>query len=221
MKHIFIHRVNRHINRHFVQQTLVIHLLTTVAIFIACLLSAGYTLAQTITLNYKVKQGDEIGWLKLQKSDSSATTLITFNLEVKKRMILKFEIKEQQSATFQNGILMQSSVYRKVNDDIKVDKYTINKGTYYLVNEKESSAQVIINGIQFNQLSMYFQEPVKIKQVYSDIFQCLLNIENLENHSYKVKLPTGDIDYYYYTNGQCSKMKAVHSLFTVEFVLSK
>jgi len=165
--------------------------------------------------------GDEIGWLKLQKSDSNTTTLITFDSEAKKRMILKFEVKEQQSATFQNGILMKSSVYRKVNDDVKVDKYTINKGTYYLVNEKESSALVTINGIQYNQLSMYFQEPVKINKVYSDNFQCLLKIENLGNHSYKIKLPTGDTDYYYYTNGQCAKVKVVHSLFTVEFVLSK
>src|SRR4051812_41683283 len=121
MKHIFMYLENKQMNYHFVLSLrFAMHFLIVAAIFTACLFSPLYVFAQTITINYKVMQGsDEIGWLKLQRNDSSTTTLITFNLEAKKRIILKFEIKEQQSATFQNGILMQSSVYRKVNDDIK------------------------------------------------------------------------------------------------------
>ena len=185
-------------------------------------LLAGYVPAQTIALNYKVMySGKEIGWIKLQKSDSAGISILTFSSEAKKRMIIKYEVKEHQSATFQNGVLIQSSVYRKVNNDVKIDKCTVNKGAYYQVNKREFSEKVVINGIQYNQLSMYFKEPENIKQVYSDNFQCLLYIENLGNHCYKIKLPGGGANYYYYTNGQCSKVRAEHSLISVEFILSK
>ena len=178
--------------------------------------------SQTNNLNYKVIQGgSEIGWLKLQKTDTNSTTTIKFNSVAKKRMIVKFEITAQESATFSNGVMIESSVFRKVNADVKINKHTVQKGSYYLVNEKENTAIVKINGIVYNQLCMYFKEPVNIKQVYSDTFQTLLDIENLGNHSYKVKFPSGDTNCYYYSNGVCSKIKAVHSMFTVQFILSK
>lgn len=191
-------------------------------LLIICIALSEKVFTQTNTLNYKVIQGgSEIGWLKLQKTDSNATTNITFSSVAKKRMIIKFEITAQESATFSNGVMTQSSVFRKVNADIKVNKHTVQKGSYYLVNEKESTAIVKINGIAYNQLCMYFKEPENIKQVYSDNFQTLLDIENLGNHSYKVKFPSGDANYYYYSNGVCSKVKAVHSMFTAQFILSK
>ena len=187
--------------------------------FIILFLSCG-VYAQSTILNYKVTQGkDEIGWLKLQKNDSGATTFITFDSEAKKRMVFMFSVIEKQAAIFKNGILMQSYVYRKVNTDVKVNKYTVNQGNYYLVNNKTSAEKVMINGIGYNMLSIYFKEPENIKQVYSDNYERLLDIENLGNHSYKVKLPGGDANYYYYTNGACTKIKAEHTLFSVEFIL--
>ena len=178
--------------------------------------------AQSITLNYKVMQsGNEIGWLKLHKNDSGSTTFITFESEAKKRLVLMLSIKEQQAAIFRNGLMMQSYVYRKVNNDVKVSKYTVNQGDYYLVNNKASAEKVMINGIEYDVLSMYFTEPINRKQVYSDNYQCFLNIENLGDHSYKVKLPDGDANYYYYTNGACTKIKVAHTLFSVEFILSQ
>jgi hypothetical protein len=41
--------------------------------------------AQQLQLNYKVVQdGNNIGWLKLQKNDSAETSIIRFDSEVKK-----------------------------------------------------------------------------------------------------------------------------------------
>ncbi len=134
-------------------------------------------------------------------------------------MVFIFNVLEQQTATFWKGILLQSHVFRKVNNNIKMNRYTYCSGNYYEVDDEGAADPLMLNGIRYSQLSMYFIEPESIKQVYSDNYRMMLDIENTGNHSYKVKLPGGDINYYYYTNGLCTKVKAEHSLFSVEFIL--
>lgn len=178
--------------------------------------------AQHSLLDYKVKSGgNEIGWLRIERNDSGSATFIKLEFETKKSILQKFEISELQAAVFRNGTMMQSFVYRKVNSDVKVNKYTVKSGNAYIADNKTYTDHVLIDGIEFNTLSIYFKEPVDIKQVYSDKYQQLLNIENLGNHSYKVKMPGGNVNYYYFTNGICTKVKAEQSFFTVEFILTK
>ena len=198
------------------------HMITAVILAVIMLLISCTVFAQDITLTYKVMQGDnEIGWLRLQRKDSCSTTFITCESEVKKRMIVMFSVKEKQEAIFSNGIMMQSHVYRKVNNDVKVNIYTQNQGNHYVINKTKSSEQVMINGIRDNQVSIYFTEPVNINQMYSDSYQRLLEIKDIGNHAYKISFPGGDTNNYYYTNGICTKVKLNHSLFSAEFILTK
>jgi hypothetical protein len=175
---------------------------------------------QSILLNYKVVQnGTNIGWLKLQKNDSAETSFIRFESEVKKRVLFLFSIIENQEVVFQNGFMIKSYVYRKVNGDIKVNKHTFYADGYYQVSKGETSKRVMINNIHYNQLSLYFIEPAHISQIYSDNFECFLTIQKKDKDCYKIKLPDGNTNYYYYTNGICSKVKVEHSLFSVDFIL--
>ena len=108
----------------------------------------------------------------------------------------------------------------QANKDIKANKRTSFQGTHYQVTKETSSNAVALNRIDYNFLSLYFLEPVNIRQVYSDNFEQLLNIEKISNY-YKIKLPDGNTTSYYYTNGVCSKVKVEQSLFTIEFVLTQ
>ena len=164
--------------------------------------------------------GNSIGWVKIDKNDSASNCLITLGSEIKKRVIFLFTIIENQEVLFQNGLMMRSYVYRSINKDIKANKRTSFQGTYYQVTKETSSNAVALNRIDYNFLSLYFLEPVNIKQVYSDNFEQLLNIEKISNY-YKIKLPDGNTTSYYYTNGICSKVKVEQSLFTIEFVLTQ
>lgn len=163
--------------------------------------------------------GNSIGWVKIDKNDSANNCLITLGSEIKKRMIFLFTIIENQEVLFQNGLMMRSYVYRRINKDIKANKRTSFQGTHYQVTKETTSNQVALNRIDYNFLSLYFLEPVNIKQVYSDNFEQLLNIEKISDY-YKIKLPDGNTTTYYYTNGVCSKVKVEQSLFTIEFVLT-
>jgi hypothetical protein len=201
-------------SRHFIFQKR--FLLITIIVSIHCI-----CVAQSQTLKYKVVQNNNvIGWLKLEKRDSVNTSVITFSSEIKKRFLLLFTIIETQEVFFQNGVMMHSHVYRKVNSDVKVNKRTTYAGNHYEVTKGKSSTQVNLGNITYNQLSLYFFEPVNIKQVYSDNYERYLKIEKTGTEFYTMELPEGNKNYYYYKNGICSKVKVEQSLFTVEFLLS-
>jgi len=173
-------------------------------------------------LTYNVVQNnDVIGWLKLDKRDSANSSFIKFSSEIKKRVVFLFTIIEKQEAFFQNGIMTYSYVYRKINDNIKVNKFTTYVSGHYLVKKDKSYTPLMLNNIAYNQLSLYFYEPATIQQVYSDNYEQYLKIEKSGNQYYTLKLPGGNKNTYYYSNGVCTKVKVEQSLFTVEFILVK
>ena len=183
------------------------------------LLLTSAVFAQKKDLSYKVIQNNKnIGWIKLQKIDTGSSSHIQLNSEVRKRMLFLISVSEKQEVSFQNGLMMKSSIFRKVNEEVKTNKHTFYSGTFYQVKDQQTSEKIMINRIMYNQLSLYFKEPVNIKHVYSDNYQRLLEIENKGNSSYMIRLPDGNNNYYYYTNGVCSRIRLEHRLFTIEFI---
>lgn len=180
----------------------------------------SFTQRSVLTYNV-VQNNDVIGWLKLDKRDSANSSFIKFSSEIKKRVVFLFTIIEKQEAFFQNGIMTYSYVYRKINDNIKVNKLTTYVSGHYLVKKDKSSTPLMLNNIAYNQLSLYFYEPATIQQVYSDNYEQYLKIEKSGNQYYTLKLPGGNKNTYYYSNGVCTKVKVEQSLFTVEFILVK
>ena len=178
--------------------------------------------AQHIQLNYKVMQGsNNIGWVKLDKLDSANTSMIKLASEIKKRVLFLFTIVEARESFFQDGLMMSSYVFRSVNKDVKADMHTLYDGNHYTVKKEKKSLPLVVNKINYTFLSLYYQEPVNIKQVYCDAFEQLVNIEKTTGGYYRIKLPDGSITSYYYNNGICSKVKVEQSLFTIEFVLTQ
>jgi len=178
----------------------------------------SFTQRSVLTYNV-VQNNDVIGWLKLDKRDSANSSFIKFSSEIKKRVVFLFTIIEKQEVFFQNGIMTYSYVYRKINDNIKVNKFTTYVSGHYLVKKDKSSTPLMLNNIAYNQLSLYFYEPATIQQVYSDNYEQYLKIEKSGNQYYTLKLPGGNKNTYYYSNGICTKVKVEQSLFTVEFIL--
>ena len=175
--------------------------------------------AQKLNLDYKVvNNGNTIGWVKIQRINNGSASSIVLTSEVKRRIIFLLTVEEKQDAYFNAGGMINSSIYRKVNDNVKMDQQTIYKGNYYEIKNPKTSDRIVIQQVQYNLLSMYIKEPVNIEQVYSETFQRYLAIEPKGNSVYKLKLPDGNTNYYYYEYGICSKVVMEHTLFTIEFV---
>jgi hypothetical protein len=179
------------------------------------------TQAQQNKYEYSIKRnGDVVGTIHITQGITGNRTVLTMESEVNTRFIFNFKAKAKEEAIYDNGIMTWSSIYRKLNGNVKVDKKTKANGTTYTV-YKGSKTETLNNyPIRYNMLSVYISEPVNITQVYSDNFQQQVNIQKLADHHYKIKFPDGNYNEYFYTKGICSKVEIHHSLYraTIELI---
>jgi hypothetical protein len=192
-----------------------------VALALIFLLSHCLSLkAQEQVLEYKVVQGgDELGRLKLSRKVTGNIVIIRSTTEVKKRFIFLFTLSERQEAIFQNGRLTKSYFFRKQNNTVKADKQASYTGSCYEVRKDSSTEKVLMAAASDNLQSIYFHEPDHISQIYSDNYQCMVDIRNTGDRQYTIKIPGSSTNYYSYDNGICTKVKIEHTLFTVELIL--
>jgi len=176
--------------------------------------------AQENKFTYNIKRnGDIVGNIQFVQSIVGSRTLLTMESEVNTRFIFNFKANAKEEVIYDNGIMTWSSIFRKLNGTIKVDKKTKANGNAYTV-YKGSKKETLNNyPIQYNMLSVYIIEPVTIKKVYSDNFQQQIDIQKIADHHYKIKFPDGNYNEYFYTNGLCSKIVIHHSLYSATIEL--
>jgi len=176
--------------------------------------------AQNLKLNYKiVRNGQEIGWMRLDKTTAGNKSVLLLVSEIKTKLVFPITVFAKESSTFEKGKMVYSSQIRKTNGAIKLDKQTRLVGNEYEVLEhgkKKKSASLIIDT---NLLSLYFQEPTDSKSVYCDNQQCFVKLSRTDDDGYKVQLPNGNVNYFYYKDGVCTKIKIVHTIYSAEIIL--
>ena len=177
--------------------------------------------SQAQQLNYKVvRNGDDIGWMKLEKTCDGSFCKMILSSEIKFRMIILITATVVESSCFSNGKLIFSSQYHKTNGNVKVNKQTRLTGNGYEVSEDNEKEKLEITDVNFNLLCLYFQEPVAQRKVYCDKQQCFADIERTNDGGYKVRFPNGDSNCYYYTGAVCSKVKIEHTFYSAEIILN-
>lgn len=171
-------------------------------------------------LAYDIKRnGDVVGNIHFIQGVSGNRTVLTMESEVNTRFIFNFKAKAKEEVIYDNGIMTWSSIFRKLNGTVKVDKKTKANGNAYTV-YKGSKTETLNNyPIRYNMLSVYINEPVNITKVYSDNFQQQIDIQKIADHHYKIKFPDGNYNEYFYTNGICSKIKVHHSMYSATIEL--
>ena len=176
--------------------------------------------AQEKKLEYTIKRnGDVVGNIHFAHGIAGSRTVLTMESEVNTRFIFNFKAKAKEEVIYDNGIMTWSSIFRKLNGNVKVDKKTKATGNAYTV-YKGSKKETLNNyPIHYNMLSVYIIEPVTIKKVYSDNFQQQIDIQRIADHHYKIKFPDGNYNEYFYTNGVCSKIVIHHSLYSATIEL--
>lgn len=190
-------------------------IITTAILFVA-----GFCYCQPGQLKYKIMQsGDEIGSMTANKITTGNKTSFFMISEVKKKMILTLEVYEKHTALFVNNILSAATVLRKVNGKVKVDKQIACAANNCTVTKEGKTNTSSQTPVYTSVLNIYFSEPEKIMEVYSDNFEKMIPLKHLGNHGYQLSLPDGDTVDYYYSNGVCSKVKVNKKLYDLEFVL--
>jgi hypothetical protein len=180
------------------------------------------TTGQEKKLEYHIKRnGDIVGNIQVKQTTSGNRTILSMESEVSTRFIFQFTAKAKEETIYDNGIMTWSSIYRKMNGNVKADKKTkANGGSYTIFNGNKTET---LNNypIRYNMLSIYSTEPVNISKVYSDNFQRVLDIQKLNSNHYKIKFPDGNYNEYYYEHGDCAKVEIHHRLYQATIELKK
>ncbi|MBT8259811.1 MAG: hypothetical protein KJN82_00730, partial [Bacteroidia bacterium] len=122
----------------------------------------------------------------------------------------------KERSVYRNDTLIYSSVYRKLNNRIKVNHtLTFNKGSYALIKGQNKSS-LNFNAITCNLVVLFFEEPVGIDKVYCDKLKKHLDIIKKSKGKYKVKFPNGTYNVFNYKNGKILYVEAVGTFYKVK-----
>ncbi|MEW5675055.1 DUF6134 family protein [Flavobacterium enshiense] len=177
--------------------------------------------SQASLYNYKiVYKGDNIGWMKLEKSTEGHKSDLSLLSEIKTRLVVPVNIYLKEQSTFENGKLIFSSQLRKTNGKVKTDKQTKLVNNKYEMVENGIRNTLSHPAINTNLLSLFFEEPVAANLVYSEKQQRFLRIVKTNDGGYQLKFPNGNKNCFYYSKGICTKIKVEHNLYAVEVILT-
>jgi hypothetical protein len=174
------------------------------------------------TLQYAILKGSaKIGILNYSRNVVNNTVLYKAESKVTTRFIFSISVDDNEESFFKDGILQYSSIYRKVNGHINTNNQTQLSGDdYVIVDKKENETNKLSNyPITGCFLGLYYNEPANNTTLYSDTYKQLISIIKLGEHKYKVTLPDGNYNYYYYNKGICTRVEVVHSFYKIIFSL--
>lgn len=187
-----------------------------------CLLISFNVQPQERDLKYIIKKnGSDVGKMILREVKEGNKTSYKLQSDLNATILFSFNMKANEGAIYENGILQSSYVHRYLNGSERSIRNTLLTGDIYLLNKKGSDQKKLSSIIRYNTLSMYTHEPVSHKTVYSDSFQQFVPIQKIKMNHYKVVFPDGNYNEYFYENGILAKIKLNNSLFKAEVELKK
>jgi hypothetical protein len=185
------------------------------------LIEATGASAQNAQLKYSIMMnGSGVGLMTIQKTCSSDKTQLSLESKAKKRFIISFEIHEIHTEVFQNNVMTTASIFRQVNGKTKINTLMSFEGANCQIASEGKRSSISVKPVSCSLLNLYFAEPIRIAEAFSDSFRQMLKIEDMGSHIYKVALPDGNSTYFYYTKGLCTKQVINHSFYKVELVLT-
>lgn len=183
--------------------------------------ASEHTLESFETIRFDiVKKSKIIGFVNLQKENSNETTTYRIKSEVNAKFLVEFKANSKETYVYENDTLIYSSIYRTINDIVKVDQsLSYNEGNY-LFKQKKRNQFLNKGAIKCNLVQLYFKEPLNMRKVYCDKLNVYLTVKNIDSHKYKVTFPNKSYNIFYYKNGKCTLIEAGGSFYNVKLVLN-
>ena len=165
-----------------------------------------------------IKKNSSIGFIDIEKTTIDETTTYIINSEVKTKIIFNFNAKGIEKYIYKRDTLIYSSLYRKLNNKVKLNQsLTLIDGKYFL-KEKNKKEEINIGIISSNLVTLFFFEPVGVQKVYSDKYKEMVRITPIGNGKYRIVLPNKSTNIYHYKNGVCTLIEVVGSFYKVKLI---
>jgi len=179
------------------------------------------TQAQNRVLKYQIiRNGTPVGTLLFSQTSTNDGDYLKMESDVKTRFIFSFVAHASEEAIYHHGVMFRSSIYRRLNGNEKVNKQHQENNGQYIIHAGQRSEVTKTYPITYNMLSLYSKEPEDISRVYSDNFESFVSIQKTGQHRYKITLPDGNYNNYYYKNGLLVLMEIHHSFYSANIVLT-
>jgi len=178
--------------------------------------------ARAEILRYTVMHRDnEVGQLQIERTVSKDETRYRFESNVALTMIMKIRVYDMMDVTFHGNLLTRAYLYRTLNDKVKVRNLALWDGTRYKLSDRDNEIKTITHPIYFTTASLYYVEPLQIRNLYSEKFQKMIPVTPDGASRYRLDLPNGNRVFYSYRNGRCSLVEAQTEWADIRFVLKE
>lgn len=180
---------------------------------ILTMLAIGITgwpaVCQQVKQVYEILHNDKpVGQMMVIKSgnDQDFTIKQIFNANID-LFIKQVVIQGQEEAHFEKGRLKHSSIFRKVNEKVKVNKQTKETNGKYFSFDGTTWHPIKASDIRFHLLSILFYEPTDNQKVYSDNLEAEAKVSEITSHVYQIPLSNGSFNTYTFRAGICKEIK--------------
>ena len=165
-----------------------------------------------------VKNNTIIGSIKVSIDVIGDSTIYLLESTIKTKYLVKFNIFSKEKSVYKNGLLVYSSIYRTLNNKVKANHSVTLKDGQYKLEMSDKLKELEVEMIRSNLITLFFQEPLNIKETYSDNLRKLVRVTSLNRGKYKVDFSNGKYNIFHYKNGKCERIEAVNSLFHVSLI---
>ena len=171
------------------------------------------------SIAYKVlKSNKTIGTIKVIRTEGNDGITYKLESDIEARCVLKFHIVGSEQSVYKDGNLVFSSVFRKVNDNVKVNHEVVLDDNKYKVKTDKGEQDLELTSIHNNLVTLYFKEPKNINFIYCDNIRKNAPVQVLGNGKYKVEFSKSKYNIFHYKNGKCIKVEAYSALFDVTLI---
>jgi hypothetical protein len=217
----------RHYQKNNPQQFLILKTKLFYAAKILFLVAAACVLvlitrAQEKDLDYTIKKnGSKVGKMTVKEIKDGSKISLRLQSDIKTSFIFTFTAKGIEEAQYDNGVLVYSSVYQKLNGSEKVNKQIRFVNDEYIISNNGKEEKLSNVKIYYNLVCIYNHEPLGTVLIFSDKYQKFLAINKIEDHHYKIKFPDGSSNEYWFENGVCKKIEIDHTFYSATMELNQ
>ncbi len=175
--------------------------------------------AQDRIAEYNILHNDDLkGNIHLSEHREGNTYRIKIESRVRTKFLFEITVTTIEEAFFREGLLIYSRFYQKINNNKKKDwQMNWTDGSYQFSGEQHSG-QPVQAPIRQSVLSLYCEEPVNVANVFSNNFQQCVPVVRVAKGKYRVDLPNGNSNYYFYQEGKLVRVEVEQPFYALQFI---
>lgn len=169
-------------------------------------------------VSFSVMQYNEkVGEIQGMKSTFDEKIIYTCLTKATPRKIIKIKIASEYEVQMEAGKMKASDANVTVRGAIYAQNH-IEYCEADCIEKKDEKTHYIQKSITYTTTMLYFEEPININRVYSELDGSFHTLKNKGNHVYEKITPDGEKSLFYYQNGSLLKAKLDMGVFEFKIV---